>query len=53
MEWFNDPEVLNTWRMHQPALTGAQENWFDKILKAREDEHPFAIEVNEAAAAGG
>lgn len=47
VEWFADPEVLEFLGLHNPLSQAREEKWYDKILEVPEDEHPFAIEVNE------
>ncbi len=47
VEWFTDPEVLEFLGLHNPLSQAREEKWYEKILEGPEDEHPFAIEVNE------
>jgi RimJ/RimL family protein N-acetyltransferase len=47
VRWFSDPEVLEYLGLHNPISMAREEKWFDKVLAAPEDEHPYVIEVEE------
>ncbi len=47
VKWLSDPEVLENLGIHNPLSMAREERWFEHVLESPEDEHPYAIEINE------
>ena len=47
--WFNDPEITQGLTQYQPFSLEEEENWFNKMLKTPQEEHPLAIEIPSEA----
>jgi len=47
VEWLNKPEVLAGLTIYLPISHEIERNWFDNMLKAPPEEHPFVIEVQK------
>jgi RimJ/RimL family protein N-acetyltransferase len=45
VEWLNKPKVLTGLTIYLPISRETEGNWFDNMLKAPLEEHPFVIEV--------
>jgi len=45
VDWLNNPDVLAGLTIYLPISQEMEKNWFDDMLKARHEEHPFVIEI--------
>jgi len=45
VEWLNDPEVRRGLMSHLPISMAEEQQWFEKVLSAPQEERPLVIEV--------